>query len=219
MTIGKNCFYDTGSISAMANKFQCELISWTRVVNLVVKLAHQINKDGFHPDIIIAIGRGGYTPARILADYLDIMNLTSIKVEHYTSGTHRQTNAIVKYQLSLDISGQKVLVVDDVSDSGDTFAVTLKHIEERSTPDIIKTAVLHHKTVSEFVPDYYAAKVIKWRWLIYPWAQVEDISGFIAELDPCPDKETIAAYLKQAYGIKVPSKVLEYVVNKNRNLG
>lgn len=199
----------------MPTKFQCELVSWGRVVNLSYKLAMQIRRDGFHPDIIIAIGRGGYVPARLLADYLDIMNLTSIKVEHYLAGAHRQNKATVKYPLSIDVSGQQVLVVDDVSDSGDTFAVTMRHITERSTPKTIRTAVLHHKTVSEFVPEYYAAKVIKWRWLIYPWAQIEDIGGFVAELEPCPaSRDAVAAQLEEAYGIRVPDKLLEYVMNK-----
>lgn len=199
----------------MPDKFQCELISWGRVVSLSHKLAMQIRQDGFHPDIIIAIGRGGYVPARLLADYLGIMNLTSIKVEHYLAGAHRQNKATVKYPLSIDVSGQQVLVVDDVSDSGDTFAVTMQHITERSTPKTIRTAVLHHKTVSEFVPEYYAAKVIKWRWLIYPWAQVEDIGGFIDELEPCPaSRDAVAAQLEEAYGIRVPDKLLDYVMRK-----
>ena len=73
---------------------------------------------------------------------------------------------------------------------------------------------MHHKTVSEFIPDYYATRVIKWRWLIYPWAQVEDISGFIAEMKPCPDTvHDIAAQLKASYGIQVPNNLLEYVIS------
>lgn len=199
----------------MPSKFQCELVSWAQVVNLTNKLAQLIKRNGFQPDIIIAIGRGGYVPARLLADYLDMMDLTSIKVEHYLSGAHKQTIATVKYPLNIDVNSQRVLVVDDVSDSGDTFKVAMQHILERSTPKEIKTTVLHHKTVSEFIPDYYAAKVIKWRWLIYPWALVEDISGFIADINPRPaNREAIAGLLEQAYGIHVPDKIIEYVMGK-----
>lgn len=203
----------------MPTKFQCELVSWGSVVNLSNKLAMLIRQDNFQPDIIIAIGRGGYVPARLLADYLGIMNLTSIKVEHYLSGANRLASATVKYPLNINVSDMNVLVVDDVSDSGDTFTVTMQHVNERSTPQEIRTAVLHHKTVSEFTPDYYAARVIKWRWLIYPWAQVEDISGFIAELEPCPDSlRGIAARLNESYGIQVPNDLLEYVVSKQERV-
>lgn len=203
----------------MADKFQCELISWKRTVGLSRKLAMQIRQSGYRPDIIIAIGRGGYVPARLLADYLDMMNLTSIKVEHYIAGAHRQALASVKYPLAVDVSQMKVLVVDDVSDSGDTFTVALQYINERATPREIRTAVLHHKTVSAFVPDYYAARVVKWRWLIYPWAQVEDISGFVAELAPCPcTPQAIAEQLSKLYGFQAPQDLLDYVIYKQQRV-
>lgn len=203
----------------MPTKFQCELVSWGGVVSLTNKLAMLIRQDDFQPDIIIAIGRGGYVPARLLADYLDMMNLTSIKVEHYIAGAHRQAVASVKYPLGIDVSDMNVLVVDDVSDSGDTFTVTIQHINESSTPREIRTAVLHHKTVSEFTPDYYAAKIIKWRWLIYPWAQVEDISGFVADLTPCPDtRQAITVELNNLYGFQVPQDLLEYVISKQQRV-
>ena len=208
-----------GFSNVMPTKFQCELISWDCVTSLSYKLATQIREDGFHPDIIIAIGRGGYVPARLLADYLDIMNLNAIKVEHYIAGAHRQAIATVKYPLCTDVSGLQVLVVDDVSDSGDTFAVTMQHIMEKSAPREIRTSVLHHKTVSHFTPDFYAAKIIKWRWLIYPWAQVEDISGFVAEMNPRPDNaQDIASMLDESYGIHVPNELLEYVINNQQRV-
>ncbi len=199
----------------MPDKFPCELITWGKVVSLVHKLATQIRQDDYHPDIIIAIGRGGYVPARLLADYLDRMNLTSIKVEHYIAGSHKQPVTTVIYPLSINVTDQRVLLVDDVSDSGDTFDVTLQHIRQRSTPKEIKTAVLHHKIVSSYTPDYYATKVTKWRWLIYPWAQVEDISAFITEMQPRPETlSDISNQLKVSYGIHVPDKLLEYIVEQ-----
>ncbi|MCX4187512.1 phosphoribosyltransferase [Methylophaga sp. OBS4] len=198
----------------MPTEFQCELISWARIVDLVTKLAVQIRHQGFQPDIIIAIGRGGYVPARLLADYLDVMDLTDIKIVHYHAADKLPLTT-VKFGLSADVSNRKVLVIDDVSDSGDTFTVAIEHILQRSTPTCICTAVLHHKTTSRFVPDFYAAKLAKWRWLIYPWARVEDISSFVAKLAPCPDnRQDVAAYLKQAYGIQVPDKLLNYVLQQ-----
>ena len=202
----------------MPDKFKSELISWNQVVRLVERLARMIQDDGFRPDIIIAIGRGGYVPARLLADYLDMMNLTSFKIEHYIAGAQRQRQAKIKYPLGIDVSGQRVLVVDDVSDSGDTFDIGLQHIRERSAPSEIRTAVLHHKTVSRFVPDYYAGKVIKWRWLIYPWAQVEDIGGFIDRMESPPaDLPAIRERLQQEYGIRTPEAVLEYILHKKNS--
>ena len=50
----------------MDKDFRCELISWRRVYLLARKLAYVINGDNFQPDVIVAIARGGYVPARIL---------------------------------------------------------------------------------------------------------------------------------------------------------
>jgi len=98
----------------------CELVSWERFYRLAQQLARIIHTAWFRPDIIVAIGRGGYMPARILSDCLGVFDLTDIKIEHYR-GARRQRAARVRYPLSTGISGRHVLLVDDVSDSGDTF--------------------------------------------------------------------------------------------------
>lgn len=196
----------------MPTQFQCELVSWNQVVNLALKLARGIQQQGFKPDIIVAIGRGGYVPARLLADYLDMMALTDIKVEHYRS-TEQLTTASIKYGLNADVSNMQILLVDDVSDSGDTFRVAIDHIRQHSSPSLIKTAALHHKVTSRLIPDFFAAKIIKWRWLIYPWAQFEDIGGFYDKLAlSTRSKQEISKQMRQAYGINVPGKLLDYLL-------
>jgi len=192
---------------------RCELITWNRVYALARLLALKIRDSGYTPEIIVAIGRGGYVPARILADYLDMMALTSMKIEHYARGADKQAEARVKYPLSEDVTGMRVLVVDDVSDSGDTFQVALTHIQERFQPAAIKTAVLHHKIVSTYQPDFYTQRVVKWRWIIYPWAVVEDLSGFIARMRDRPTNlADLTARLKADHNIRVPRPTLEAVM-------
>ena len=192
----------------MPNIMQCEMVSWERVQELSRTLAYAIHASGFHPDIIIAIGRGGYVPARILADYLDTMALTSIKVEHYRRGADKQPVAQVKYPLCHDIAGLQVLLVDDVSDSGDTYAVALQHLAQWK-PARVVTAALHHKVVSSYEPDLHAEVVTQWRWLIYPWAVLEDLSGFIAKMEPPPGSMAEAVRrLLEDYGIQPPPSLI-----------
>ena len=105
----------------------CELVTWGEVQGMARDLAFRIREDGFEPDIIIAVGRGGWVPGRLLSDYLGNLNLTEFKVEHYR-GTEKQAAARVRYRLKADLAGQCVLVVDDVTDTGDSFEVALKHI-------------------------------------------------------------------------------------------
>jgi len=190
----------------------CEMVTWGQIHSLSRHLALAIHAGGFRPDIIIAIGRGGYVPARILADYLDSMALTSIKVEHYHRGADKQPLARVAYPLCQDINGLGVLLVDDVSDSGDTYAVALEHLAGGQPAQVV-TASLHHKTVSSYRPDFYAEEVRQWRWLIYPWAVMEDLSGFIARMEPAPRTLSEAGQrLAEDYGISPSAEMLRDAV-------
>ncbi len=201
----------------MTNKTHCELISWSEVQRLCQHLAVMIRESGYHPDIIVAIGRGGYIPARLLCDHLDMMALTGIKIEHYLAGTSRQKQAIIRYPLCTDIRDQQVLVVDDVNDSGDTIELAIQHLQTFQ-PREIRTAVMHHKAISNVGVDYFAKKIIKWRWLIYPWAITEDISGFLESLSP-ETVEEAQQLLAEQFGIKIPSQRLKeiYALWKKRS--
>ncbi len=188
--------------------FKVELVSWSEITRLTARLAGQIRSSGFNPDIVVAIARGGYVPARLLCDHLDKYSLTSIRITHYLAGAHRTKQARLAEALHVDITGFKVLLVDDVDDSGDTLALALSHLRGKK-PGELKSAVLHHKRESVIVPDYYAKKLIEWRWLTYPWALLEDIQGFLDKVDPPPTTiDDAANYLEREFGIKVPRRIL-----------
>lgn len=192
----------------MPEQLRCELISWSEVERLCQRLAGLIRKSGYRPDLVIAIGRGGYVPARLICDYLHIMGLTSIKIEHYLSGTDRQEEAVIRYPLKADIRGLRVLVVDDVNDTGDTLKAATQHLQAFQ-PREIRTAVMHHKAVTRFKVDYYARKIVKWRWLIYPWAVTEDISGFLDRLTPAPGSlEDARKLLAERFNITISEQRL-----------
>ena len=187
---------------------RCELVSWEQFRALARQLALRVQSSDFKPDMIVAIGRGGYMPARLLSDYLNIYNLSGFKIEHYRAAK-KQAEARVRYPLSANVEGLKLLLVDDVSDGGDTFELAVSHLHERGPPAEIRTAVLHHKTVSSFVPDFCAAEVTEWRWLIYPWAILEDVSGFIRELGLInASPERMQAEIEAGYGVRISGETL-----------
>ena len=193
-------------------KIRCAFISWSGFYSLSRSLAHKIHDSGFKPDIIIAIGRGGYMPARIISDFLHVMNLTSFKIEHYR-GTQKKKTAAVKYPLGQGVTGRKVLLVDDVCDTGDTFEVAGRHLRECFQPVEIRTAVIHYKKTSSFIPDYYARRMIKWRWIIYPWAVAEDISEFIRQMQPRPETTgEIREVLARDHGIRIPQGLIRDIL-------
>ncbi len=187
--------------------FKCHLVSWDESYRLAKILARKIKSSGFKADLVIGIARGGLVPARVVCDFLLQKDLAAIKVEHWgiaaTVGKAR-----IKFPLPIDISGKKILVVDDVADTGDTFSVIMDYIKEKN-PSEVKTAVLHYKTCSTCVPDYWAEMQEKWMWIIYPWAVYEDLTGFVKKVlvKPMTHAE-IQKSLKNNYGIKISRKDL-----------
>lgn len=193
----------------MKSGSRCELITWEHFYELSRKLVLAINKTPFQPEVVIAISRGGCIPARIICDYLDVFDLDVIKIEHY-HGVHKEKSAVLRYPLSAEITGKHVLLVDDVSDTGDSFDVAIQHLLESAEPAELKTAVLHHKTVSSYTPDYYTELVHEWRWIIYPWAVMEDLRSILKNMKTAPETiEDFARHLKQQHQLAVPRKTLE----------
>lgn len=193
----------------MSDTLPCKLISWDDFYDLCRILANQIRDSGYRVDMIVAIGRGGYFPGRILSDMLNVRNLTSFKIEHYQSA-QRSANALVKYPLSANVDRQRILLVDDVSDSGDTFQVAIEHVNKCGPVREIRTAVIHHKTVSRFKPDYFAEVITEWNWLLYPWAVNEDLANFICALQPASKQvDTIQKQLSNKHGITLTRRQIE----------
>jgi hypoxanthine phosphoribosyltransferase len=193
----------------MHEELPCTLITWDEVYDLCRQLALQLREANCRIDIIIAIARGGYVPGRILSDMLGVHDLASFKIEHY-QGAYIQHEAFVKYPLNADINGRNILLLDDVCDSGDTFSIGVEHIKQCGAVHEMHTAALHLKTVSRFMPDFFAETVRQWRWLIYPWAVNEDLSSMITKMRlENYDVALLQRQIKQRHSINVNFRQIE----------
>lgn len=198
-------------IGEIPNDMDYEYVSWNQFYRLCGILYGKITESGFVPDQIIAIARGGYPPGRVMADYFGLMDLVSLKIEHYR-GPDKLPLTKVPYPLAAKVDDRRVLLVDDVSDSGDTFTVALQHLKEHGEPAEVRTAVLHHKQTSRYLPDYCAQRVIRWRWITYPWAVVEDLSVLASRLEPVPQNvDELVRYLTTKVGLRLPKGVLSQI--------
>ncbi len=197
----------------MAKPIKCHMVSWDEAYRLARILSRKIKSSGFKPDLVIGIARGGLVPARIVCDFLLQKDLAAIKVEHWGIAA-TLGEAKIKYPLPVEIKGKKILVVDDVADSGDTFSVIMDYITEKA-PLEIRTAVLHYKTCSTCVPDYWAEKQDDWKWIIYPWAVYEDLTGFIGKVQTgSMAPEDIRKALESNFDIKISMKDLMEILDE-----
>lgn len=193
-------------------KFSCELITWATVKQLTLKLTSKIHKAYFKPDIVVAIARGGYVPGRLLCDCLNLTDLRSIRIVHYMAGAKKQQKAKLADKLCRHLEGRKILLVDDVSDTGDTLKLAREHLEEYGAGSI-RIAVLHHKKTSIVEPDFFAQRIIKWRWIIYPWAIMEDLTGFIDRMPQHPVNAGEAVMLLHKYcGLRIRQSLVEEIL-------
>lgn len=156
---------------------ECSYITWDGAYALAASLAKKIRLSGYSPDMIVAIARGGVVPARILCDLFLIKDLAVLKVEHWGIAARKDRKARLRWKLPVNVRGKKVLVVDDVADTGDSLILTSEHIRNKNPADL-KTAVLHYKKCSAFEPDFWAETQEAWKWIIYPWELFEDIADF-----------------------------------------
>ena len=74
------------------------------------KTAEMIKKSGFHPDMIIALSRGGLVPSRLIGDFLHIKNILAIKVDHWGITATKDGKAEISHGLNADLKGKKVLI-------------------------------------------------------------------------------------------------------------
>lgn len=158
-------------------KFDCWLPSWEELYETIKEAVRKIKQDHYHPDIVIALSRGGFVPARIICDLLIIKDLVSVKVDHWGITATRDGKAHLRYPLIADLSGKNALIVDDITDTGESMIIAEKFVQTLN-PKELKTATIFHIPTSKFTPDYYGRK-IEWVWVIWPWNYFEDLSNIL----------------------------------------
>ena len=145
-----------------------EVLTWELFGEATRELAATIHADGFEPDVVVAIARGGLTIGGALAYALDVKNCGAMNVEFYVGVDERlDVPVVIPPTLDLvDITGLKVLVADDVADTGYTLKlvreVIAQHVAEA------RTAVLYRKPRSVVAP-HYAWRTTD-RWIVFPWS-------------------------------------------------
>ena len=145
-----------------------EVLTWERFGTATRELALEIANDGFRPDMVLAIARGGLTVAGALAYALAVKNCFAMNVEFYTAVDERlDVPVVLPPTLDLiDLRGMRVLIADDVADTGKTLELVRKEIAEHVAE--ARTAVLYHKPRSIITPEYVWAHTE--RWINFPWS-------------------------------------------------
>ena len=196
-------------------KFDCWLPSWEEIYENIKEIAKKIKKDRYKPDIVFALSRGGFVPARVICDLMIIKDLVSIKVDHWGITATKDGKAHLRYLINADLSGKKVLIVDDITDTGESMIVAKEFVEKLNPKEIRTVAIFHIKT-SKFIPDYYS-KEIDWIWVIWPWNRVEDLCNIVSKVldtrSSCSIKE-IKGNLRERFKIDLSEQEIIEIMDE-----
>lgn len=175
-------------------------VSWGEAVRLSYRLAEVVVRSGYTPDVVVGVSRGGLIPARIVSDVVGVDDVYSIKASLWGVGG-KVSDDVLLHRVELPVGDKKVLVVDDVVDSGLTLTRVVEYVKLFKPVDV-RTAVLHVKPSSKYLPDYYVSKLDVWVWVIYPWTL----------------HEVIYSILYKQYGCELTSLDAESIINEFKKL-
>jgi hypoxanthine phosphoribosyltransferase len=145
-----------------------ERMLWPELGEAARELATAIVDDGYQPDLILGIARGGLLVAGALSYALDVKNTFTMNVEFYTGVDERLPVPMILPPVPdlVDLHDSRMLIADDVADTGQTLALVKGFCAGQVGE--VRTAVLYEKPRSIVACDYV------WRrtdlWIDFPWS-------------------------------------------------
>ena len=147
---------------------QRELMSWDDLGEGTRSLALDVTADGYRPDMVLAIARGGLLVAGALGYALGVKNTFTMNVEFYTGVDERLPMPMILPPVPelVDLDEARVLIADDVADTGRTLALVKDFCADRVGE--ARVAVLYEKPGSVVRCEYVWRRTD--RWIDFPWS-------------------------------------------------
>jgi len=162
----------------MENKAEFEVATWNQIYSMLRSQAGKIRCSGFKPDVIVGVARGGWVPARVLSDFLGIDALATVRVEFYLGVAETRAAPVLTQGVSADVTEKKVLLVDDLVDTGESLRLAKEHLEKQGAAEVL-VATVYRKPSSVVTPDFYEKETE--RWVVFPWDAKENIKEILGK--------------------------------------
>jgi uncharacterized protein len=156
---------------------ELEVLTWSDFGRAERELATMVADSRYEPGIILGIARGGLIPASAMAYALDVKNVFMMSIEFYTGVDERLDFPVMLPPLlnAVDIAGARVLVVDDVADTGGTLKLVKDFCAEHVAE--VRCSVLYEKPRSVVKCEYVWRRTD--RWVNFPWSSQPAVIGRI----------------------------------------
>ena len=200
--------------------FRAKLVTWKQIDSWCETIREKVS-NSYRPDLIVALARGGLVPARILSDMLWIKDLVSVKTEHWGITATSSGEAMLRDPGKLNLEGKRVLIVDDITDTGQSMKLAYDFIKTQN-PAEVRTVTMLHITRSSFIPDFFAEVIDEknWTWFIFPWNVYEDIDNLLSRVMKGKMTFTqIENNLKDQFNLNIDSPMLSHILDEFRKSG
>jgi uncharacterized protein len=153
-----------------------EVPTWNQIYDMLLYQAWKIQASGYKPEVVVGVARGGLVPARVLTDLLEIPELGFLQIEFYQDINQTNKQPTLKQALTLQATGKKILVVDDVADTGESLKLANTQLKNFGASEI-KNATLYQKPKSAIKPDFFEKLTVNW--VVFPWDTKETLRKII----------------------------------------
>jgi uncharacterized protein len=190
---------------------RCRVATWADIDTWADRLADRVRAADHLPDTLVGLTRGGWVPTRLLSDRLGVKRLVSVRAQHWGVTATRDGVASLSEGLSGPVAGERVLIVDDITDTGESLRLAVDHVTA-ARPTRVETATLLHIGHSQFVPTYFAEEIPRdaWVWVVFPWNYWEDLAALAEKAAAAdPGLDAVRTTLKDQAGFDVPREHLE----------
>lgn len=163
-------------------------VSHDQFLDELEAVARALEADIWKPDVLVGVGRGGLVPAAYLSHRT---GMPMLSVDH-SSGEHGFADALLEKLAEKIRAGRRILIVDDINDSGGTITYLRSAIEALiDDPDALRVAVLVHNVRSKARAEYHGSKIDRAtdkRWFVFPWEAVAPRETLAAEARQVPER-------------------------------
>lgn len=151
-------------------------VTWREIEEAALHVIAGVKHDGFEPDMIISIARSGLIPASLISYALGNKQLYVIKTDISNSQRNGKDQDLkdrpkISQELTKDIEGLKILVVDEMVVSGSTLKMVSEYLAMKH-PAEIRYSVLYKQPWTEFQPNYFGVETRQWP--VFPWKRLRE---------------------------------------------
>ncbi len=192
---------------------RCRAVSWSQVDVWADAIERKVRAADRLPETIVGLTRGGWVPARLLADRLGVRRVVSLRAQHWGITATPTGAASLTEGLSGPVKGERVLVVDDITDTGDSLRLAVDAVRIAAAAQVESAAFLHIGH-SKFLPTYFGEEIPRdqWVWVVFPWNYWEDLATLARKAaDMTPGLEAVRVTLREKAGFDVPLADLKRV--------